>query len=153
MKIKHLKEHDEIVSWILNNSERFLKNLGFREPFTDLQKHIQVSVKNNRSTVGIFDVRLRFQCADDYIDPFSKSDEDIAHKARRFISINIIVNVKMESATEQLRELKKIYFRHKENTGNDILVKHRYVIVSTNDTFESFFIENNFIFYKFIFKD
>lgn len=155
MKIKHLKEHDEIVQWILDNPETFFKNLGLDGPFTDLKKYSQVNVLNGRTIIGTFDVDLRYQLPDDFIDPFSKTDKDGQSSEKktgfmkRFLSVNIIVNVKMESATEQLREFKKIYFQDKENSQQHTLYKNWYVMVSTNDTFKSFFTDNNFIFYKY----
>lgn len=55
----------------------------------------------------------------------------------------------MESATEQLRELKKIRNQNNENTINNTLYDELYVIVSTNDSFKTFFTDNKFIFYKY----
>lgn len=154
MKIKHPIEHDEIVQWILDNPDILLKNLGLNEPFIELKKKIQVNVKRNQTIVGIFDVQLQFECSENFIDPFEKStsDNDLSPKQKsryQFLNVNIIVNVKMESATEQLRELKRIYFQHQENIKKYNLYKQWYVIVSTNDKFKTFFTDNAFIFYKF----
>lgn len=148
MKIKHLKEHDEIIQWILNNPETLLKDLGLNEPFNNLSKHIQVNVLKNTTNVGTFDVQLKYE----YLKGENLENEDSGDsifKRKQLKSVNIIVNVKMESATEQLRELKKIYFQHKENTTHNRLYDQLYVVVSTNDTFKTFFTDNNFIFYKY----
>lgn len=148
MKIKHLKEHDEIVQWILNNPETLLKSLGLNDSFTNLSKHIQVNVMKNTTSVGTFDVQLRYE----YLKEENSENEnsgDSIFKRKQLKSVNIIINVKMESATEQLREYKKIYLQHKENTTHNRLYDQLYVIVSTNDTFKTFFTDNNFTFYKY----
>lgn len=155
MKIKHPKEHDQIVHWILNNPETLLTNLGFKAPFTDLKKHIQTNVMKNKTIIGNFDVQLKFQCADDFenldlrIKSYVESSEAKPNRMHRNISVNIIVNVKMESATEQLRELKKLYNQHIENTSGHNHAIQKYAIVSTNDTFKTFFTDAGFIFYTF----
>lgn len=144
MKIKHPKEHDEIVQWIFNNPETILKKLEFKEPFEKLVKIIQLDIPKGKTIIGNFDIQLRFKESENNENDLN-NDDDYSPKQ---YAINIIVNVKMESATEQLRDLKKFTRQHSENTkGNHIIQK--YVIVSKNDDFKTFFTDNKFIFYKF----
>ena len=154
MKIKHPKEHDEIAQWIFDNPDVMLKDIDFKEPYTNLVKVIQFGVMKGKSVIGNFDVQFRFQDAE-YSDSNADSKFDIyeevsriKEKEIRYYVYNFVINVKMESATEQLRELKKLNRQHSENSKGSGTIQ-RYVIVSKNDNFKSFFTAAKYIFYKY----
>jgi hypothetical protein len=145
MKITHKKEHDTIVAWIYDNPEIVLKQLGINEPFTVTFKKRQPQVKIKTKTIGNFDLRIKYQYTDaNEIDP--KTDD----YAKKDVLVDIVVNVEMESASEQLRELNKL--RDQNNLKIDNKTKQIYAVISKNATFKEFFTDEKYLFYKFVEK-
>ena len=147
MKIKHPKEHDHIVNWILTNPETFLTNIDIIDTYKDLKKSKQVEVLKGSTVIGHFDVILRFKKEKEesnynIYDPETYSKVEIKR-------VHVFVNVKMESATEQLREIKKILRQNIINEKSNPKIKDLYVVVSENDEYKSFFTDYGYIFYKF----
>jgi len=147
MKIKHQREHDSIVDWILNNPETFLTKLDIIDTYKDLRKSKQVEVLRGSTVVGYFDVILSFKKETEesnynVYDPETYSEVEIKR-------IYVFINVKMESATEQLREIKKILRQDSINNKVNRRIKDYYVVVSENDEYKSFFTDYDYIFYKF----
>ena len=147
MKIKHQKEHDYIVSWILTNSETFLTNIDIIDTYKDLKKAKQVEVLKGPTVAGHFDVILRFKKEKkesnyNIDDPKTYSEVEIKR-------VHVFINVKMESATEQLREIKKILRQYSINERTNPKIKDYFVVVSENDEYKSFFTDYGYIFYKF----
>ena len=147
MKIKHQREHDNIVNWILSNPETFLTKLDIIDTYKDLKKAKQVEILKGTTVVGYFDVVLRFKREKEdsnynIYDPKTYSQVEVER-------ISVFVNVKMESATEQLREIKKILRQNSINERANPKVRDYYVVVSENDEYKSFFTDYGYIFYKF----
>lgn len=147
MKIKHHREHDNIVDWIINNPETFLTKLDIIDTYKDLKKAKQVEILKGTTVVGYFDVVLRFKKEKeisnyDVYNPKTYSEVEI-------IRVSVFINVKMESATEQLREIKKILRQNIINEKANPKIKDLYVVVSENDEYKSFFTDYGYIFYKF----
>jgi len=147
MKIKHQREHDTIVNWILNNPETFLKKLDILDTYKDLKKEKQFEILKGTTTVGYFDVVLQFkkERKESNYDIFNPETYDKVEIER----ISVFINVKMESATEQLREIKKALRQHNINERKNPKIKDYYVVVSENDEYKSFFTDEKIIFYKF----
>lgn len=145
MKIKYPLEHDTIVSWITENPETFLKSIGINDSYETLKYKRQCQVYDKNKYVGDFDILLSLNKPDGFI--YEGCDEN-GERIFQYTKVYVIVNVKLDSATEQLRELKKIRNQQLNNTSQ-FSQKSYFVIVSENDKFKSFFTDENILFYKF----
>jgi len=143
MKIKHQKEHDNIVSCISEKPKQFLESLGINDESSEITIERQFEVYDKRKLDGHFDIIIKYERKiNGQFDIYD--DEDLP----KFVRVNIIINVRMESASEQLREMKKIINQYKLNTSK-FKIKDYFVVVSENDQYKSFFIDEDILFYKF----
>jgi len=131
--IKLGKRHDEIVHWLFNKPEEILVYFDIGKPFLIIDKDKQTTVNMGNRKVGHFDVVLTVK------------------KEEKVFVFNFIVNVKLESATEQLRAINEISAAHKAYLKRipGAISDQEYIIVSENNEFESFFTDDGYGFYKY----
>lgn len=145
MKIKHQKEHDNIVSWISENPEKLIESVGIKDEYEKISYERVYHVYDKSKNVGTFDLMLSLDKDESLI--YDGYDEN-GNLQFKYVKVFVTVNVKMESATEQLRELKKTINQQINNTSQ-FKKRYYFVIVSENDQYKSFFTDENILFYKF----
>ena len=145
MKIKHQKEHDNIVSWISENPEKLIESVGIKDEYEKISYERVYHVYDKSKNVGTFDLMLSLDKDESLI--YDGYDEN-GNLQFKYVKVFVTVNVKMESATEQLRELKKTINKQINNTSQ-FKKRYYFVIVSENDQYKSFFTDENILFYKF----
>ncbi len=145
MKIKYPLEHDTMVSWITENPEKFIESVGIKNAYEKISYKRVYEVYDKNKHVGDFDIMLSLDKDENFT--YDDYDED-ENPEFKFVKVFVVVNVKLESATDQLKELKKIINQQMNNTSQ-FIKKYYFVIVSKNDQFKSFFTDENILFYKF----
>lgn len=145
MKIKHQKEHDNIVSWISENPEKLIESVGIKDEYEKISYERVYHVYDKSKNVGTFDLMLSLDKDENLI--YDGYDEN-GNLQFKYVKVFVTVNVKMESATEQLRELKKTINQQIKNTSQ-FKKRYYFVVVSENDQYKSFFTDENILFYKF----
>lgn len=145
MKITHPTEHDEIVKWITLNPEKFIESIGLNDTYEKITYERIFEICDKNKNVGHFDIMLS-------LDKEKNTSYDIMLEDGNLIESNskvfIVVNVQLESAMNQLKELKKIINQHMNNRSK-FQKKYYFVIASQNDTNKLFFTHEKIIFYKF----
>ena len=145
MKIKHQKEHDNIVSWISENPDKLIESVGIKDTYEKISYERAYHVYDKSKYVGTFDLKLNLDKDENLI--YDDYDEN-GNPQFKYVKVFVTVNVKMESATEQLRELKKTIKQQMNNTSQ-FKKRYYFVVVSENDQYKSFFTDENMLFYKF----
>ena len=145
MKINHQKEHDNIVSWISENPEKLIESVGIKDEYEKISYERVYHVYDKSKNVGTFDLMLSLDKDENLI--YDGYDEN-GNLQFKYVKVFVTVNVKMESATEQLRELKKTINQQIKNTSQ-FKKRYYFVVVSENDQYKSFFTDENILFYKF----
>ncbi len=145
MKIKHQKEHDNIVSWISENPEKLIESVGIKDEYEKISYERVYHVYDKSKNVGTFDLMLSLDKDENLI--YDGYDEN-GNLQFKYVKVFVTVNVKMESATEQLKELKKTINQQIKNTSQ-FKKRYYFVVVSENDQYKSFFTDENILFYKF----
>jgi hypothetical protein len=127
------KRHDEIVHWLFNKPEEILGYLDIVKPYIMVEKEKEIPIFDSNKKIGYFDVVLTVS-KDDHVSVF-----------------NFVVNVKLESATLQLREINELSAVHMANLRKipGAIMEQNFIIVSENNEFESFFTDEGYSFYKY----
>jgi len=124
-------EYDAIADFIFEKPEEILKEFEFLPEYDIVEKHMQFEVWRASKQYGNFDVVIKL-----------KADG-------KFLNFNFIINVELESATEQLRELnilKKIHAANVDEAGGNS-ENEKYIIVSRNQAYKQFFTNQGDLFY------